>query len=67
MDQETKDIVKPLVENLAYLAEKQAVILELLATKQPVSEAETKILLASAQENRTRADTWNQSLAAWKK
>ena len=65
MDKETKDIIKPLVENLAWLAEKQALVLELLATKQPISDAQTTQLLASAKENRTRLETWRQSLQTW--
>ena len=66
MDKETKDIIKPLVENLAWLAEKQALILELLATKQPISDAQTTQLLASAQENRKQLETWRLSLQGWK-
>ena len=66
MNKETKDILKPLVENLAFIAEKQALILELLATKQPISEDETHKLLSSAQENRKRLETWRQALQTWK-
>ena len=66
MDKETKDVIKPLIENLALIAEKQALILELLATKHPISDAQRTQLLASAQENRKHVETWRQSLLTWK-
>jgi hypothetical protein len=66
MDKETKDIIKPLVENFAWLAEKQALILELLATKHPISDTQQTQLLESARENRKNVETWRQSLKTWR-
>ena len=66
MDQETKNIIKPLVENLSFLAEKQGIILELLAKYLPVSEHEKKKILETALENEKNAKTWRQSLQTWK-
>ncbi len=67
MDTETQNIIKPLVENLACLAEKQEAILQLLALKLPdLSEDEKNKLLKSAKENGKNAETWRQSLKTWK-
>lgn len=66
MDKETKDVIKPLIENLAHLAEKQAIILEFLAVLPNVPEDQKRKLELSAQENWKNLETWRQSLQAWK-
>ena len=61
MDKETKDVIKPLIESLAALTEKQALVLQLLAGKLELSETEKRMLLSSAQENEKRAQEMRQS------
>jgi hypothetical protein len=63
MDEETKHIIKSLTENLAAVTEKQAIVLELLASKLPnISEAEKGKLRESAKKNEENAKSWRQSL-----
>jgi len=61
MRKETKDIIRPLIESIAAVTEKQAVVLQLLAAKLPLSEDEKRKLLSSAQENEKRAQGMRQS------
>jgi hypothetical protein len=63
MDEDTKYIIKSLTENLAAVTEKQAIILELLASKLPdISDAEKARLRESAKMNEENAKGWRQSL-----
>lgn len=63
MDKETKDVIKPLIECLASITEKQALILQLLAMKLPdISEDERSKLRDSAKANEQNAQTFRQSL-----
>jgi hypothetical protein len=56
MDEDTKYIIKSLTENLAAITEKQAIILELLASKLPdISDAEKGKLRESAKMNEENA------------
>ena len=67
MDQQTKDIIKPLIECLTALSAKQAITLELLARHLPgLPEEEKKKILASAQESEKRGQEIYRSLQALK-
>jgi len=61
MDKETKDVIRPLIESLATLTEKQALVLQLLAAKLQLSEDEKRRLLSSAQENEKRTQEMRNS------
>lgn len=53
MDTETKKILKPIVDAIAALAEKQALMLELMGLhSKTLSDQEKKILRTSAQDTR---------------
>ena len=66
-DQELKNILKPLIESLSALAEKQALILQLLSLKLPdISDDERHRLQDSAKANERNVETWRQSLKTWK-
>ena len=59
MDKETRDVIKPLIECLASLTEKQALIFELLSLN--FSGPEQAKILASAEESHKRAVVLRQS------
>jgi len=60
-----KEIIKPLVECLCSLSEKQALILQLLSTKIDLNDEERRKLLDSAKESETSAKTIRQSLVTY--
>ena len=66
-DQELKAILKPLIECLSDVTEKQGRILELLSRNLPGIAYEEKIKLqSSSQENLKNAEKLRHSLQSWK-
>ena len=62
MNKEIRDVIKPLVECVALLSDKNSVIIQLLTAKLDFSTDEKRVLLDSVKENERLSQNLRQSL-----